>query len=96
MKNMGKCKIILIPLSPEKQTAVSPLKKMPPLTRNEMAETYHQEIIDMYPDYATLLKEIVQHLPDNIVLTNLSRSRTPGFLLRLFEERLKNGRSARI
>ncbi|MBN1472569.1 MAG: hypothetical protein JW925_12370 [Syntrophaceae bacterium] len=88
MKNKKGCRIILIPLTQENLDNVAQ-GQLPKLTKEEMADTYHREIIGMFEDYLGLLKEMMGNLPEKQVLLNLTNKKLPGFMRRLFEERLK-------
>jgi hypothetical protein len=63
---------------------------MKKLTKNEAADIYQAAIIRIFPEYEELIGEMVQHLPDEVVLLHLC-DRVPAFILEIFAERLENG-----
>ena len=91
MRKKSKNKIMLIPWPPERQDQISSKKGMPRMTKEELGDTFHREIIGMFSDYESLIQEMANHFPIESVLLNISNPELPGFVRRLFEQRLKNG-----
>jgi hypothetical protein len=86
-----KCRIMLIPWPPEKLDKIKPNSNIPPVSDDELSDSCHREITALFPEYQTLLRDMVNRLPIETIITNISNKKLPDFIRRLFMLRLKNG-----